>query len=98
MEHLRQLAHTPSVQMHQVPPDAKIPRCVCVVPARLCVHIIPHYCCCSFDGRALLTVSACLHPSMHRYQFDEEEPLEEKLGQYAREHVLLDPIGQGDMW
>jgi len=51
MEHLRQLTHTPSVQMHQAPPDSQIPR----------------------------------------YQFDEDEPLEEKLGQYARDHVLLDP-------
>lgn len=28
MEHMRQLAHTPSVQMHYLPPDSRIPRSV----------------------------------------------------------------------
>ncbi|KAL6744804.1 histone deacetylase [Haematococcus lacustris] len=49
MEHLRQLSHTPSVQMHYAPPDAKTAR----------------------------------------YQLDESESLEEKLGHYAREHLIV---------
>ena len=31
------------------------------------------------------------HTLAHRWQWDEEEPLEERLGQYAREHVLIEP-------
>ncbi len=28
MESLRHMAHAPSVQMHEAPPDAMVPRCV----------------------------------------------------------------------
>mmetsp|Transcript_12127 Transcript_12127/g.26074 ORF Transcript_12127/g.26074 Transcript_12127/m.26074 type:complete len:429 (-) Transcript_12127:587-1873(-) len=49
MENLRHLAHAPSVQMHEVPPDTKVPR----------------------------------------FDFDEDEPLEERLGKYAREHLII---------